>query len=657
EKLSLYCQRAGVRSIWPAKILEHHTSSVSAVCLSGDGRYAFSGSHAGKFGPGGGTLRLWDVYEGRCLKEFRYGETVCCVGMSANGDWGVSGGANGEIVLWDLRKGRYERSFSGHTCAVTGVAISGDGRYVLSCGEDRTLRLWDADSGNWLRVTGGGLDRLYSLCLSPTARYVVSGEGNGLVRLWELASGRCPLTIKGHSPSGGKWGLAVLAVCVSSDERYALSASADQTLRLWELETGECVRVFSGHAGAVTSVCFSSDGGYALSGSADKTLRLWEVETGRCLHVLEGHAGPVTSVALSPNARYALSASGDGTLRLWEIDWELKAREPADWDEGARPLLEAFLLGHASAKAEMVVHRNPSPGEIKRALTRNGTPAWGEQDFQSLIRQLQYAGYGWLRPEGVESKLKEMADAWRQTPQLAEKRPRPPGNLQFYLSSRFHHYKRALRPYTTLFIIGGLVAAMVLLYNALSSVGPGSYRDPYGSYSVYDGPGAASPRERIIPHAALLWRTYEPGNHGLSIELSSAPVLVDDTIPDGAPPIVKVNEQFVSPVREYFLATMMVRIVFVKSVKVTPKIMLPTLENSIAAFGRVTPGYQARPREAGGLLVSGSLETDSGEMRLFHALVLARGSEAWLIITLRRDDFGGDDAKAAAERIVNSARF
>ncbi len=57
--------------------------------------------------------------------------------------------------------------------------------------------------------------------------------------------------------------------------------------------------------------------------------------------------------------------------------------------------------------------------EIERALTRSGKPSWTEEDFQELPRHLQYVGYGWLRPEGVQRKLEEMAHRWQGPPPLS----------------------------------------------------------------------------------------------------------------------------------------------------------------------------------------------------------------------------------------------
>jgi hypothetical protein len=111
---------------------------------------------------------------------------------------------------------------------------------------------------------------------------------------------------------------------------------------------------------------------------------------------------------MSADGKYALSGSWDNSLKLWALYWELEPRDPADWDEGAKPHLMNFLTIHTPYAAELPVDRVPSEEEISLALTRQGKPAWTEEDFQALLYTLGCAGYGWLRPEGVKAKLLEM---------------------------------------------------------------------------------------------------------------------------------------------------------------------------------------------------------------------------------------------------------
>jgi WD40 repeat protein len=343
ELYSLAKSSPGIRCL---RTFKGHVWGVNSVCFSPDGRYALSGS------------------------------------------WDILGSLDKTLKLWDVKTGECLRTFEGHEGGVISVCFSPDGRYALSGSVDDTLKLWDVETGKCLRTFEGHKWIVCSVSFSPDGRYALSRSEDKTLKLWDVKTGKCLRTFEGHK--GG-----VISVCFSPDGRYALSGSWDDTLKLWDVKTGKCLRTFEGHKGGVNSVCFSPDGRYALSGSEDKTLKLWDVETGKCLRTFEGHKDSVESVCFSPDGRYALSGSVDKTLKLWVLDWELEEKEPADWDEGARPYLENFLTLHTPYGSD--------------GLTRQGKPQWTEEDFQKLLQELGYRGYGWLRPEGVRRKLEELA--------------------------------------------------------------------------------------------------------------------------------------------------------------------------------------------------------------------------------------------------------
>jgi hypothetical protein len=151
---------------------------------------------------------------------------------------------------------------------------------------------------------------------------------------------------------------------------------------------------------------------------------------------------------LSPDGRFALSGSHDNTVRLWELDWEFEPNQPADWDEGARPYLNAFLILHSVGQPPAQEDLGPlderldaiadilgglygeraldmldnfkETGQTKGSSTHElAAVAWTEEDFRRLLDRLGCAGYGWLRPEGVRRELEKLAANWQGPPSLA----------------------------------------------------------------------------------------------------------------------------------------------------------------------------------------------------------------------------------------------
>jgi WD40 repeat protein len=369
---------------------DEQNAFVHSASWSPDARYVLEASSDNR-------LRLWDVFSGGCLRIFEgHTEWLNSVSWSPDSLYALSGSRDNTLRLWEVSSGKCLRIFEGHTSDVNSVSLSPDGLYALSGSEDGTVRLWEVSSGQCLRTLEGHTSGVESVSWRPDGGYVLSASEDGTVRLWEVSSGKCLRTLEGHQD-------VVKSVSWSPDSRNALSGSCDETLRLWEVSSGKCLRVLEGHASWVNSVSWSPDGRYALSAGSDRTLRLWDVLSGECLRIFEGHARWVNSVSWSPNGRFALSASEDATVRLWELDWEFEANQPADWDEGARSFLSAFLT----------VHTPYADG-----LFRRGKPSWTDEDFRRLLDQLGCGGYGWLRPEGVRRELEKMAADWQGPPAL-----------------------------------------------------------------------------------------------------------------------------------------------------------------------------------------------------------------------------------------------
>ncbi len=375
-----YCRRVRLLDAWCARTLVGHSGEVNAVALTANGNYAISGGWDK-------TLRLWDTATGRTVRSFEgHGDCVRGVALNGDGRLALSGGWDRTVRLWDVATGQCRRVFSGHGNGIESVAISADGRLALSGSWDRTLRLWDTTTGACLQVLKGHTAYVNSVCLSNDGRIGLSGSEDNTLRVWDTAGGSCLLVLEGH---GGWIHDAQLAV----DGLRAVSAGKDATLRVWNLDDGQCLKVLQGHTGPALALGLSADGRWAVSGGKSGSARVWDLVDGKCVRTLEGHTDAVHAVSISADGRWSLSGSKDGTLRLWELDWEYEFPGWSDWNEDARQCLTDFV----------VFHRRKAEGG-----KASGKPLWSDYDFRKLLVQLQYRGFGWLRPDGVRRQLELM---------------------------------------------------------------------------------------------------------------------------------------------------------------------------------------------------------------------------------------------------------
>ncbi len=324
-----------------------HTSWVSSVAFSPDGKYVASGSWNESL-----NVKLWDASTGKLLRTFSgHPKSVEAVAISPDGRQVLSGSSDKTLKLWDTSTGRLIRTFEGHEWGVSSVAFSHDGRRVVSSSMiERTLKVWDASSGQiiltlaeqspqalfspddkkilscgagtvklWDASTGQLLhaftkltNEIHSIAFSPDGTHIISGADAAL-KLWDVSTGKLASEFSNGTTDN------ITTVAFSPDGRHILSGSAQSTLKLWDVSTGKRVHIFEGHTDEVTSIAFSPDGKHVVSAGKDNSVRSWDVSTGLSVNVFGGDSRPVRAVAFSPDGRSAISGGDDAILRLWDV--------------------------------------------------------------------------------------------------------------------------------------------------------------------------------------------------------------------------------------------------------------------------------------------------------------------------------------------------
>jgi WD40 repeat protein len=230
------------------------------------------------------------------------------------------------------------------------------------------------------------------VAITDDAQKIISTGQDKKIRIWDARSGHCDRILAEET--------AVMApLSTSWDGQWVLMGGGDNTLRLWEIASGKRLKIFTEHKDRVTAAALTADKRWVVSASADQSIRFWDVSDGQSHLTVERQTGLITSLALSGDARWVFTSTTDGKLMLREVEWDYDFPEERDWDNAAEGLLAIFLEAHISIE--------------ERGGVRQRSVTWTEADFEALIEQLRFRGFGWLRPSGVREQLAKMAERQR----------------------------------------------------------------------------------------------------------------------------------------------------------------------------------------------------------------------------------------------------
>ena len=257
------------------------------------------------------------------------------------------------VQLWDLASGRIAQQFTGHTGAVTDIAMLSDGK-VLTVSSDKTARIWTpAIARVVVAVEGKIIDASLS---SDGVLLAIAGDDKQL-RLVNVVDG----TIAAEIPTAAA---TPSSVSLRGDKTQLAAGTDDKKLHLWPLTDGKAGAVISLDVPDVLPcVRFNAEGTRIAASCVDKSLLVFDAVDGLLLErsplpdvpgklavspdgtsvvatlannvhvqplsliqVLRGHEGAATAVAFLPDATALISGGADKTLRQWTLADGAQAR-------------------------------------------------------------------------------------------------------------------------------------------------------------------------------------------------------------------------------------------------------------------------------------------------------------------------------------------
>lgn len=286
--------------------------------------------------PEGGGRRLdtpaqiWDLSTAAALDPpLHHGGPVHCVAISPDGNFVLTGGADGRIRRWDVATRQPTGPAFDLEDPVSAVAFSPDGKIIVAESNQQQAhqcRLWETQTGKPL--LGGArikANRHQILLLRETALIASTmpdrpGSHSGAQR-HRLDTGE-PV----GKPLTHAWGpLPVF----SPDGKLVLLSTFDTAI-LWDLEQDRVAVPPLLHHRLDYITAFSADGKVVMTServeNGEAQVRLWETATGKALGPPIKHGGPskdygggVSEAQISPDNSLLFTGGEDGSTRIWRI--------------------------------------------------------------------------------------------------------------------------------------------------------------------------------------------------------------------------------------------------------------------------------------------------------------------------------------------------
>ena len=341
----------------------HKDAVLHLACPSELSRFVSSGAD--------GTVRLWDVQTGRCVRTIDAGpHRITALDMSSDGRRIMVGTEAGQALIFDWPQLPFTAPFIlshpvdsktlQEISQIVRTAVSNfqaefdDGNFIEAARIIRNARdfpqcrrhpdLLTAWFELYPQLAKKSLQSVWKRCswachstfvqsvrVSESGNHMLSVGRDGIIQMQDSSSGEClhrrlaSVSVDARPERDPKPDRRVKAEMIwagdlSRDGRQAIVAGGDGRLSLFDASSGDCVQTIVVGDEQLLAVRFTRNPDRIVSGSSDGIVTVHEVISGKRIHQLQGHSDAVTALAISADDRLLATTGEDQTIRIWDLE-------------------------------------------------------------------------------------------------------------------------------------------------------------------------------------------------------------------------------------------------------------------------------------------------------------------------------------------------
>jgi len=208
-----------------------------------------------------GTVKLWDFDHAKeNTSPIKQKFNISALAISLDGRYAFSGEINGTIRVWN-HLGQEITSLLAHSASVNAMAVSVDKKYLVSASGSE-IKLWDLVTLECIDILTEHQDRVLSLIITPDNKYIISSSDDRTIKIWDLASRKLDTTLRDRA--------GIYALVLMENGKEFISANFDGRLRSWDLIKKHVVKEQKGCIDTKTAI--TCDNKYQVVGLDENTL-------------------------------------------------------------------------------------------------------------------------------------------------------------------------------------------------------------------------------------------------------------------------------------------------------------------------------------------------------------------------------------------------
>ena len=307
------------------------------------------------------------------------------------------------IKLWNLKTGKFIRSFVNNDEQINSLAFSPNGKTIASGGVDEKVKLWNVETGQPYifldskdHTNNERVSQIYRVMFSNDGKFIISLNYDRTINIWEIDSRKkiyhFEYNFGSYSPytKGADIGTAVM----SPDNKNVAESVFDKDIHIREIGLNKVSLTLNGKSQNILSFVSAMDGTSIALGFANK-VEIWSLVEGKKLHTFKEIAtySNVKQIAFSPDSSKIAAKNSGQTFKLWRISTNQliltltdsqTTQFSKDWKYIVEFLKTVVNVWDAENGKLLKTFSRSSP-ELEKETIRNSFPDFVDYDNQEAI--------------------------------------------------------------------------------------------------------------------------------------------------------------------------------------------------------------------------------------------------------------------------------